>query len=72
MLDIFNLGYRKDLKIEDLYEALQEHRSDFLGNKLEKYVHNVYLVTVTTGKLSLCPCNIVAMFWKEIHSYIVE
>jgi hypothetical protein len=36
VLDIFKLGYRKDLKIEDLYDALQEHRSDFLGNKLEK------------------------------------
>jgi hypothetical protein len=36
LLDIFKLGYRKDLEIKDLYDALQEHRSDFLGNKLEK------------------------------------
>lgn len=38
ILDIFKLGYKRDLKIEDLYDALDEHRSDFLGDKLEKYV----------------------------------
>lgn len=38
ILDIFKLGYKRDLKMEDLYDALDEHRSDFLGDKLEKYV----------------------------------
>jgi len=36
--DIFKLGYKRDLKTEDLYDALDEHRSDFMGDKLEKYV----------------------------------
>jgi len=39
VLDIFKLGYKRDLKIEDLYDALDEHRSDFLGDKLEKMWH---------------------------------
>jgi len=34
--DIFKLGYKRDLKTEDLYDALDEHRSDFMGDKLEK------------------------------------
>ena len=38
ILDIFKLGYKRDLIIEDLYDALDEHRSDFLGDRLEKYV----------------------------------
>jgi hypothetical protein len=35
VLDIFKLGFKKDLETEDLYETLDEHRSEFLGNKLE-------------------------------------
>jgi hypothetical protein len=35
VLDIFKLGMAKDLETEDLYETLDEHRSEFLGNKLE-------------------------------------
>jgi hypothetical protein len=33
---IFKEGFRKDLEIEDMYDALEEHQSDFLGNKLER------------------------------------
>jgi hypothetical protein len=35
VLGIFKLGIKKNLETEDLYEALDEHRSEFLGNKLE-------------------------------------
>jgi hypothetical protein len=33
---IFREGFRKDLEIEDMYDTLEEHQSDFLGNKLER------------------------------------
>jgi hypothetical protein len=33
---IFREGFRKDLEIEDMYDTLEEHESDFLGNKLER------------------------------------
>ncbi|PNF34544.1 hypothetical protein B7P43_G10750, partial [Cryptotermes secundus] len=35
VLGIFKLGVKKNLETEDLYETLDEHRSELLGNKLE-------------------------------------
>jgi hypothetical protein len=35
-VDIFKKGYKKDLEIEDLYEELDEHRSSYLGDELER------------------------------------
>jgi hypothetical protein len=33
---IFREGFRKDLEIEDMYDNLEEHQSELLGNKLER------------------------------------
>lgn len=35
MLPIFYKGYKQDLNESDLFEALPEHKSSKLGNKLE-------------------------------------
>ncbi|KAK0172592.1 hypothetical protein PV328_005892 [Microctonus aethiopoides] len=34
MLEIFHLGYKRDLELEDLYEPLKEHKSNIMGDKL--------------------------------------
>nr|CAD7610839.1 unnamed protein product [Timema genevievae] len=36
MLKIFWKGYKKDLEMDDLFVPLDEHKSDYLGNKFEK------------------------------------
>ncbi|XP_021928195.1 LOW QUALITY PROTEIN: probable multidrug resistance-associated protein lethal(2)03659 [Zootermopsis nevadensis] len=36
LLGTFKKGFKKDLEIEDLYSTLEEHRSDYLGNKVER------------------------------------
>ncbi|KAJ9591424.1 hypothetical protein L9F63_002030, partial [Diploptera punctata] len=36
VLDIFKKGYKKDLELDDLYDALDEHSSGHLGDKLER------------------------------------
>ncbi|XP_021935708.1 multidrug resistance-associated protein 4-like isoform X2 [Zootermopsis nevadensis] len=36
VVDIFRKGYKKDLEIEDLYEELDEHRSSYLGDEIER------------------------------------
>ena len=36
VLDIFKKGYKKDLELDDLYDALDEHSSGELGDKLER------------------------------------
>lgn len=35
MLPIFYKGYKKELEVSDMFETLQEHRSDKMGDKLE-------------------------------------
>ena len=30
-------GYKKELELEDLFEARKEDESEFLGSKLERY-----------------------------------
>ena len=30
-------GYKKELELEDLFEARKEDESEFLGNKLERF-----------------------------------
>ncbi|KAJ9591425.1 hypothetical protein L9F63_002031, partial [Diploptera punctata] len=34
--ELFKKGYRKDLEVDDLYDVLEEDRSDLLGNTLER------------------------------------
>lgn len=34
MLNIFRLGYKRDLELEDLYEPLKEHKSNIIGDRL--------------------------------------
>lgn len=36
MLDLFKIGCKRDLEINDLYVPLNEHLSSTLGNDLEK------------------------------------
>ncbi|XP_069668825.1 probable multidrug resistance-associated protein lethal(2)03659 isoform X2 [Periplaneta americana] len=36
VLDIFKKGYKKELEVDDLYEALDEHRSEYLGDQLTR------------------------------------
>jgi hypothetical protein len=33
---MFIKGYKNDLEVEDLYDPLKEHKSDRLGDLLEK------------------------------------
>ena len=37
MNSVLGEGYKKELEIEDLYEARRGDKSEYLGNKLEKY-----------------------------------
>ncbi|XP_067014167.2 probable multidrug resistance-associated protein lethal(2)03659 [Anabrus simplex] len=37
ILGTFWKGYKRDLEVEDMYAPLKEHRSDYLGDKFEKY-----------------------------------
>jgi hypothetical protein len=32
----FKKGFKKDLEVDDLYTTLAEHRSDYLGDRLER------------------------------------
>jgi len=41
---MFIKGYKDDLEIEDLYDPLKDHKSDRLGDILEKYVVMSFLV----------------------------
>ncbi|XP_049853309.1 probable multidrug resistance-associated protein lethal(2)03659 isoform X1 [Schistocerca gregaria] len=36
ILDTFKKGYKRDLEIEDLFVPLKEHRSDLLGDRIER------------------------------------
>ncbi|PSN46970.1 hypothetical protein C0J52_11126 [Blattella germanica] len=36
LVRIFKKGFKHDLEIEDIYEPLKEHKSENLGNKIEK------------------------------------
>ncbi|PNF26824.1 hypothetical protein B7P43_G17385 [Cryptotermes secundus] len=36
LMGTFKKGFKKDLELEDLYSTLEEHRSDYLGNKVER------------------------------------
>lgn len=36
ILGTFRKGYKRDLEIEDLFVPLKEHRSDLLGNRIER------------------------------------
>lgn len=36
MLPIFYRGYQRDMEIPDLFETLADHRSDKMGNQMEK------------------------------------
>jgi ATP-binding cassette subfamily C (CFTR/MRP) protein 4 len=35
-IDIFSKGYRKDLEESDMYNVLEDERTDLLGDNLEK------------------------------------
>ncbi|KAF4521035.1 hypothetical protein B566_EDAN002530 [Ephemera danica] len=47
-LKIFAKGYKNDLEVKDLYDALEDHRSVTLGDKLESW--NYELELVKSGK----------------------
>jgi hypothetical protein len=32
----FKKGFKKDLEVDDLYATLVEHRSDYLGDRVER------------------------------------
>ena len=36
-------GYKKELELEDLFEARKEDESEFLGSKLERFLPNSVL-----------------------------
>ena len=36
VLDVFKKGYKRDLELDDLYDALDEHSSGNLGDELER------------------------------------
>lgn len=37
-IPLFKRAYDKELQLEDIFKPLETDRSEFLGNKLEKYV----------------------------------
>lgn len=37
ILGIFKKGFKRDLETTDIFEPLHEHKSDYLGDKIEKY-----------------------------------
>jgi hypothetical protein len=38
VLDIFKKGYKKDLDLNDLYEVMEEDKTDYVTQRLEKLV----------------------------------
>lgn len=38
IIPLFKKGYEKELQLEDIFKPLDTNKSEFLGNKLEKYV----------------------------------
>jgi len=54
LLDTFWKGYKRDLETTDIYAPLKEHKSDYLGDKFEKWVLQLLGVDYLGEFHSLC------------------
>ncbi|PSN33294.1 hypothetical protein C0J52_21150, partial [Blattella germanica] len=62
---IFSKGYRKDLEESDLYNVLDEHKTEALGDQLEENWKNELMMSRKKNKPPSLQKALIKTFWKK-------